>query len=68
MEDLQVGMELEGTVRNVDRRLSISEQDGLVHIITEIEKGFVKHPSVCRLVVRYHNGLVTELDLKKGRV
>ncbi|MCM3317735.1 RNA-binding transcriptional accessory protein [Rummeliibacillus stabekisii] len=47
MEDLQPGMELQGTVRNVvDFGAFVDigvKQDGLVHI-SKLKKGFVKHP------------------------
>lgn len=71
MEDLQVGMELEGTVRNVvDFGAFVDigvKQDGLVHI-SKLKKGFVKHPSDVVAVGDIVTVWVTELDLKKGRV
>ena len=71
MEDLQVGMELEGTVRNVvDFGAFVDigvKQDGLVHI-SKLKKGFVKHPSDVIAVGDIVTVWVTELDLKKGRV
>ena len=71
MEDLQVGMELEGTVRNVvDFGAFVDigvKQDGLVHI-SKLKRGFVKHPSDVVAVGDIVTVWVTELDLKKGRV
>ena len=71
MEDLQVGMELEGTVRNVvDFGAFVDigvKQDGLVHL-SKLKKGFVKHPSDVVAVGDIVTVWVTELDLKKGRV
>jgi uncharacterized protein len=47
MEDLEAGMELQGTVRNVvDFGAFVDvgvKQDGLVHI-SKLKRGFVKHP------------------------
>ena len=71
IENLTVGMELEGTVRNViDFGAFVDiglKNDGLVHI-SKIKKGFVKHPkdvlSVGDIVTVY----VLGIDIPKGKV
>jgi protein Tex len=71
MEDLQSGMELQGTVRNVvDFGAFVDigvKQDGLVHI-SKLSRRFVKHPldivSVGDVVTVWVDGV----DVKKGRV
>lgn len=71
LEDLQQGMELQGTVRNVvDFGAFIDigvKQDGLVHI-SKLSNSFVKHPldivSVGDVVTVWVDGV----DFKKGRV
>ena len=71
MEDIQVGMELQGTIRNVvDFGAFVDigvKQDGLVHI-SRMKKGFVKHPSDVVAVGDIVTVWVTEIDMKKGRV
>lgn len=71
MEDLQVGMELQGTVRNVvDFGAFVDigvKQDGLVHI-SQIKKGYVKHPSDELAVGDIVTVWVKEVDAKKGRI
>ena len=71
MEDIQVGMELQGTIRNVvDFGAFVDigvKQDGLVHI-SRMKKGFVKHPSDVVAVGDIVIVWVTEIDMKKGRV
>jgi len=71
MEDIQVGMELQGTIRNVvDFGAFVDigvKQDGLVHI-SRMKKGFVKHPSDVVAVGDIVTVWVTEIDIKKGRV
>lgn len=71
MEDLQVGMELQGTVRNVvDFGAFVDigvKQDGLVHI-SALKKGYVKHPSDVVAVGDIVTVWVKEIDLKKGRI
>lgn len=71
MEDIQVGMELQGTIRNVvDFGAFVDigvKQDGLVHI-SRMKKGFVKHPSDVVSVGDIVTVWVTEIDMKKGRV
>ena len=71
MEDIQVGMELQGTIRNVvDFGAFVDigvKQDGLVHI-SRMKKGFVKHPSDVVAVGDIVTVWVIEIDIKKGRV
>ena len=71
MEDIQVGMELQGTIRNVvDFGAFVDigvKQDGLVHI-SRMKQGFVKHPSDVVAVGDIVTVWVTEIDMKKGRV
>ena len=71
LEDLQKGMELEGTVRNVvDFGAFIDigvKQDGLVHI-SKLSKQFVKHPMDIVSVGDVVTVWVEDVDQKKGRV
>ena len=71
MEDLQVGMELEGTVRNVvDFGAFVDigvKQDGLVHI-SRLKKGFVKKPSDVVAVGDIVTVWVLEVDHHKNRI
>ncbi|MGG3926489.1 Tex family protein [Metabacillus fastidiosus] len=71
LEDLQEGMELQGTVRNVvDFGAFIDvgvKQDGLVHI-SKLSKNFVKHPLDIVAVGDVVTVWVDHVDLKKGRV
>ncbi len=71
MEDLVVGMELVGTVRNViDFGAFVDigvHQDGLVHV-SELSHRFVKHPSDVVSVGDVVNVKVLSLDLKKKRI
>ncbi len=71
IEDLQIGMELQGTVRNVvDFGAFVDiglKNDGLVHI-SKISKKFIKHPMDVVSVGQIVNVWVTELDMKKMRV
>ncbi|HHW38456.1 MAG TPA: RNA-binding transcriptional accessory protein [Bacillales bacterium] len=71
LEDLQKGMELEGTVRNVvDFGAFIDigvKQDGLVHI-SKLSKRFVKHPMDIVSVGDVVTVWVDDVDQKKGRV
>ncbi len=71
MEDLEVGMELVGTVRNViDFGAFVDigvHQDGLVHV-SELSHKFVKHPSDVVSVGDVVNVRVLSLDLKKKRI
>ncbi|MBD8069667.1 Tex family protein [Bacillus sp. PS06] len=71
LEDLQKGMELEGTVRNVvDFGAFVDigvKQDGLVHI-SKLKKGFVKHPLEVVAVGDVVKVWIEDVDAKKGRV
>lgn len=71
LEDLQKGMELEGTVRNVvDFGAFVDigvKQDGLVHI-SKLAKRFVKHPMDVVSVGQVVTVWVDSVDLAKGRV
>ncbi len=71
MEDLQKGMELQGTVRNVvDFGAFVDigvKQDGLVHI-SKIKKGFVKHPLDIVSVGDVVTVWVEQVDANKGRI
>jgi len=71
LEDLQQGMELQGTVRNVvDFGAFVDvgvKQDGLVHI-SKLSKSFVKHPLDIVSVGDVVTVWVDDVDFKKGRV
>jgi protein Tex len=71
LEDLQQGMELQGTVRNVvDFGAFVDigvKQDGLVHI-SKLSNSFVKHPLDVVSVGDVVTIWVDSVDLKKGRV
>ncbi|EIT87434.1 Tex-like protein [Fictibacillus macauensis ZFHKF-1] len=71
LEDLQKGMELEGTVRNVvDFGAFVDigvKQDGLVHI-SKLRSQFVKHPMDVVSVGQVVTVWVDSVDLAKGRV
>ena len=71
IEDLKVGMELTGTVRNViDFGAFVDigvHQDGLVHI-SEISNKFIRHPSEVLKVGQVVNVRVKEVDVKKKRI
>ncbi|HHY74994.1 MAG TPA: RNA-binding transcriptional accessory protein [Bacillus bacterium] len=71
LEDLEKGMELEGTVRNVvDFGAFIDigvKQDGLVHI-SKLSKQYVKHPMDIVSVGDVVTVWVEDVDQKKGRV
>lgn len=71
IEDLKVGMELTGTVRNVvDFGAFIDigvHQDGLVHI-SEITEKYVKHPSEVLKVGQIVQVWVKDVDVKKNRI
>ncbi len=71
LEDLQPGMELQGTVRNVvDFGAFVDigvKQDGLVHI-SKLRQGFVKHPLDVVSVGDVVTVWVESADVKKGRV
>ncbi|WP_396954767.1 Tex family protein [Neobacillus sp. YIM B06451] len=71
LEDLQPGMELQGTVRNVvDFGAFVDvgvKQDGLVHI-SKLRKRFVKHPLDVVSVGDVVTVWVDSVDKQKGRV
>lgn len=71
IEDLKVGMELTGTVRNVvDFGAFVDigvHQDGLVHI-SEITDRYIKHPSEVLKVGQVVQVRVKEVDVKKNRI
>lgn len=71
INDLQIGMKLEGTVRNVvDFGAFIDiglKQDGLVHI-SKMKKSRVKHPLDVVTVGDIVTVWVDSIDLHKGRV
>lgn len=71
IEDLAVGMEVEGTVRNViDFGAFIDigvHQDGLVHI-SEICDRYIKHPSDVLKVGQQVRAVIINLDVKKQRI
>ena len=71
MSDLTVGMELQGTVRNViDFGAFVDigvHQDGLVHI-SQITDKYIKHPSEVLKVGQIVTVWVISVDVKKGRI
>lgn len=71
MEDLKVGMELQGTVRNVvDFGAFVDigvKQDGLVHI-SKLQKGRVKHPLDVVSLGDIVTVWVDSVDVAKGRI
>ena len=71
MNDLEVGMVLDGVVRNViDFGAFVDigvHQDGLVHI-SEICKKFIKHPSEALAVGDKVRVKIKSIDKKKGRI
>lgn len=71
IDDLEVGMEVEGTVRNViDFGAFIDigvHQDGLVHI-SEITDRYIKHPSDVLKVGQQVKAVVISLDKAKQRI
>lgn len=71
MEDLEPGMELAGTVRNViDFGAFVDigvHQDGLVHI-SQLSNKFIKHPSEAVKVGDVVQVKVLEVDVKKKRI
>lgn len=71
MEDLKIGMELQGTVRNVvDFGAFVDigvKQDGLVHL-SKISKQFVKHASDVLSVGQIVTVYVDDIDLSKKRI
>ncbi len=71
IDDLAVGMVVEGIVRNVTdfgAFVDISvHQDGLVHI-SEITDRYIKHPSEVLKVGQQVTAVVISLDIKKQRI
>ena len=71
IEDLKVGMELEGTVRNVASFGAFIDiglhDDGLVHI-SKMSKSFVKNPNDIVNVGDIVKCYVHDVDLEKGKV
>lgn len=71
MEDLQSGMELQGTVRNVvDFGAFVDigvKQDGLVHI-SKLKKGYVKHPLDVVSLGDIVTVWVEKVETGKGRI
>ncbi|MBQ8403813.1 MAG: helix-hairpin-helix domain-containing protein, partial [Clostridia bacterium] len=71
MNDLEVGMVLNGVVRNViDFGAFVDigvHQDGLVHV-SEICKKFIKHPSEVLSVGDHVRVKIKTIDKKKGRI
>ena len=71
LEDLSIGMELEGTVRNVvDFGAFIDigvKEDGLLHI-SKISKSYIKHPKDVLNVGDIVKVYVLNIDLVKGKV
>lgn len=71
MKDLQVGMELQGTVRNVvDFGAFVDigvEQDGLVHI-SKLQKRRVKHPLDVVSLGDIVTVWVDKVEIEKGRI
>ena len=71
MEDLKVGMELKGTIRNViDFGAFVDigvKQDGLVHL-SKLSQKFVKHPKDVVAVGDIVKVWVEGVDIAKGRI
>ena len=71
LEDISLGMKLEGTVRNiVDFGAFVDcglKQDGLVHL-SKMKKGFVKHPMDVVSVGDIVTVWVMEVDMKRNRL
>ncbi len=71
LEDLSIGMELEGTVRNVvDFGAFIDvglKEDGLLHI-SKISKAYIKHPKDVLNVGDIVKVYVLNIDLNRGKV
>ena len=71
IDDLQLGMSLEGTVRNVTSFGAFIDiglhDDALVHI-SKMSKSFIKHPNEVLKVGDIINVYISEIDKDKGRV
>ena len=72
MKDLEVGMVLKGTVRNViDFGAFVDigvHQDGLVHISQITDKKFIKHPLEAVSVGDIVDVKIINIDMNKGRI
>ena len=72
MKDLEVGMILKGTVRNViDFGAFVDigvHQDGLVHISQITNKKFIKHPLEVVSVGDVVDVKIVNIDMEKGRI
>ena len=72
MKDLEVGMVLKGTVRNViDFGAFVDigvHQDGLVHISQITNKKFIKHPLEVVSVGDVVEVKIINIDLEKNRI
>ena len=71
IDDLELGMELEGTVRNVTAFGAFVDiglhDDALIHI-SKMSKSFVKHPSEILKVGDIINVYICGIEKDKGRV
>lgn len=71
LDDLEIGMELEGTVRNVTSFGAFVDiglhDDGLVHI-SKISRDFIKHPSEVLKIGDIITVYVCDIDKNKERV
>ncbi|SDJ04976.1 Tex family protein [Natribacillus halophilus] len=71
MEDLEKGMELQGTVRNVvDFGAFVDigvKEDGLVHV-SKLANRFIKHPQEVVAVGDIVTVWVEDVDIQKGRI
>lgn len=71
LDDVQVGMELQGTVRNVvDFGVFVDcgvHEDGLIHI-SKLKKGYIKHPLDVVKVGDIVKVWVISVDRQKGRL
>ena len=71
LDDLKPGMELRGTVRNVvDFGAFVDcgvKDDGLVHI-SQLQKGYVKHPLDVVSVGEIVTVWVKDIDMKRHRL
>ena len=71
IDDLQIGMSLEGTVRNVTSFGAFIDiglhDDALVHI-SKMSKDFIKHPNEILKVGDIINVYICGIEKAKGRV
>jgi uncharacterized protein len=72
IEDLEIGMIMQGTVRNiVDFGAFVDigvHQDGLVHISQLVENQYVKHPLDIVSVGEIVDVKVLDVDLSRNRI